>query len=518
MHPIHLCIGAPRAGTTWLFREMRQHPALFVPVVKEVRFWNSRRADSNRDTSVEDARKMLKTCHDKTDQSRWIEDWGNINQSDPITMDAYRGLMSVEGRPSLDISPSYCFLPPAKIEELRKGLPKGSKVLYLLRDPMQRLASQIKLHFHLHGTYRGRPSEADLEEFLAIPSQQKRWDYANILTTWSAEFGDDFIALPFDDVLNDPKALTHNVAELLGIDLGPQAAARNAADFFHSEKNQNNPLWVTSLGPKEKKQMAQAMEPALMTFAEQMPDPGVPWLNKLRKFAAVEITTPAPVDDIDLLTQKLMRMTESLGDNCEYGFWQRHRAYEPSSLFRWAIAPVDSLLAFLETPAPLYSADELSVHSPGMVGESRFGFKFHSKLVEKDESGELRLLKDQNTFDEIRLDEGEKITHLQRKFFAQMKQQEGLYVIKDNKTLTEDKMRALVALLHQHNPRHHLLWVEADGPPALTDMGSGLLRGSLPAFATYANADHYAEGGWTTLMTLVSRFEPIAAQIARMQR
>lgn len=262
----------------------------------------------------------------------------------------------------------------------------------------------------------------------------------------------------------------------------------------------------------------QAMIPAITTFAAQMPDPGAPWLAKLRRTADQKILTLDPVDDIDLPTQKLMRMTESLGDNCEYGFWQRHRAYESSSLFRWAITPIDSLLAFMDAPARLYAASDLSAHSRGMVAEQRFMFKFHSKLVERAEDDTLQLLADSQTFEEIRADEAAKIAHLQTKFFAKMKRQEALYIIKDNKGLTEEKARAVLAHLHRHNPQHHLLWVEADGnsEPAFTDRGEGLLRGCLPAFAPYASADTYAEGGWTTLMTLISRHEPIAAKIARL--
>ncbi|MEQ6204925.1 sulfotransferase [Sulfitobacter sp. HNIBRBA2951] len=523
MHPIHLCIGAPRAGTTWLFREMRQHPALFVPLVKEVRFWNSRRTQQHRDHAANDARKQIEDSHDSADQARWLEDWSKINLHDPVTMETYINLMSVEGRPSLDITPAYCFLPPENIRLLRKGLPEGSKVLYLMRDPLPRLYSQIKLHFSLHGMYRGRPSHDDLAEFLERPLQRQRWDYADVINTWRAEFGDDFIALPFEDVIKDPKALTSRVAQLLGFDLAPQTETRAPDDFFHSDKNQNDQIWTSSLTPKEKIQIAKAIVPEITKFADQMPDPGKAWLDNVHKQAAAKINHPDVVKDVDLPTQKLMRMTESLGDNCEYGFWQRHRGYEPSSLFRWAITPIDSLLSMFETPnRPLYLQRDLDVHSPGMVHDKWFGFKFHSKLVERDEEGNLRLLSDKAAFDEIYQAEAAKVAHLKAKFMAQMRRQVAVYIIKDNKTLQEDKVRKVLAELHARHPDHHLLWVEADmkpdGPPStLTALGGGLLRGSVHGFAPYAAADSYVEGGWTSLMTQLSQHEPIAKQIAQMQ-
>lgn len=116
------------------------------------------------------------------------------------------------------------------------------------------------------------------------------------------------------------------------------------------------------------------------------------------------------VMDVDLPTRTLMQMTESLGENCEYGFWQRHRGHESSSLFRWAITRIDNLLAFLEAPQhPQYAMDNLSPYSPGMVTDATFGIKFHSKLVERDADERLRLLSDPITRTRIHADEGAKI-------------------------------------------------------------------------------------------------------------
>lgn len=518
MHPIHLCIGAPRAGTTWLFREMQHHPEVFVPVVKEVCFWNSRRSNQQRDHSIKHAKASQTAVHDPADQAQWMQKWSEIDQKAPITMEAYHDLMAVEGRPTLDISPSYCFLPPKAVQTLRDGLPKGSKVIYMVRDPLDRMLSQVKLHFHLHGAYRGRPSQEDLAAFLAIPDQKRRWDYDSIIKTWGGIFGDDFVALPFNNVIENPKALTHKVADILGITLDSGVANRKPEDFYHSEKNQNSQIWTTSLKRPEKQQIAQALLPAVKNMQQSLPKVSKPWLNKLTTIAEQDLGLSEPIKDVDLSVQKLMRMTESIGDNCEYGFWQRHRNYEPSSLFRWAITPIDSLLNFLDAPTRLYAKQDISMHSAGMTTDAKFGFKFHSKLMETTPDGVRQLIADQEKFDTIHAQEEEKIAHLQKKFFAQMRRQVGLYIIKDNKGIPEDKVRAVLAHLHRHNPNHHLLWVEAGEETTLKDLGNGLLYGTVPAFARYVQADKYHETGWTSLMHKAAQVPKIAEQIARMQR
>jgi hypothetical protein len=35
-----VCVAAPRAGTTWLFEALREHPAVYVPPAKELNFFN----------------------------------------------------------------------------------------------------------------------------------------------------------------------------------------------------------------------------------------------------------------------------------------------------------------------------------------------------------------------------------------------------------------------------------------------------------------------------------------------
>jgi hypothetical protein len=44
--PDFLIIGAQKAGTTWLYRNLAYHPEIWMPLVKEVHFFSSRYAPS----------------------------------------------------------------------------------------------------------------------------------------------------------------------------------------------------------------------------------------------------------------------------------------------------------------------------------------------------------------------------------------------------------------------------------------------------------------------------------------
>jgi len=49
--PSFLCIGAQKAGTTWLHNMLRQHPELFLPETKELSFFDLKSNFEGRGTS-----------------------------------------------------------------------------------------------------------------------------------------------------------------------------------------------------------------------------------------------------------------------------------------------------------------------------------------------------------------------------------------------------------------------------------------------------------------------------------
>jgi hypothetical protein len=46
--PDFMCIGAERAGTSWLYVNLKYHPEVWLPPVKEIRFFNARNRKTGR--------------------------------------------------------------------------------------------------------------------------------------------------------------------------------------------------------------------------------------------------------------------------------------------------------------------------------------------------------------------------------------------------------------------------------------------------------------------------------------
>lgn len=519
-YPIHLCIGAPCAGTDWLARELTRNPAIFVPAITELRYWNSRRSDAQVTRSADLALSRLQAQDPDSDLQRaWLTKWRAIAASQPPKAAEYRALMGLAQRPAIDISPALSFLDPARIPELRAALPDGSKVIYLVRNPLERMGAQYMLHHHLQGRYRGTPSQEDLAAFLANPAQLRRSDFAEIMAQWQGVFGDDFCAFSYDQLSAQPRQLIAQITQFLGLPPAPDAATRSDDSYAESDPHAAVKALLPRPGPKENQQIANAIAPLAARFAHDQPDLGQRWLASIA--AAQDATPPKPpnlITDVALPVQKLMRMTESLGDNCEYGFWQRHRGYEPSSLFRWAITPIDPLIDYLRAPKPLYARDTMDVHSPQMVADRGAGFCFHSKLIERDEDGKPRLLNDPDAFDRIYQAELGKIEFLARKFWMMARTRPALYIVKCKDGLSADQVHALADALHALHPQHQLLWAEAGEFEGIKTLRPGLLHACLPEFARYVSADKYHPEGWTRIMAALATYGEIPKMIAQMRQ
>src|SRR6187551_772246 len=99
-----LCIGAPRSGTTWLHRNLRRHPDIFLPPVKEVRQFISRGSSLRREQI---AKRVFDDWRSTENDIAWTQKWLLSNQRD---VDDYKALMrdTVNASVVMDISPNYC--------------------------------------------------------------------------------------------------------------------------------------------------------------------------------------------------------------------------------------------------------------------------------------------------------------------------------------------------------------------------------------------------------------------------
>ncbi len=136
--PDFLCIGAHKAGTTWLYQQLDSHPDFWMPPVKELHYF---------DQLSRVQRAAHPRCKDERDR-RFLERLKSLSAEPDIDLENYGRLFEPKGSLfSGDISPNYSTLSNEVIREIVGYFP-NLKVIFLVRDPVERVWSHLSMEVH----------------------------------------------------------------------------------------------------------------------------------------------------------------------------------------------------------------------------------------------------------------------------------------------------------------------------------------------------------------------------------
>jgi Sulfotransferase family len=133
--PDFLCIGAHKAGTTWLYQQLDSHPDFWMPPVKELHYFDQlgrvQRASPPR-------------CRGERDL-RFLERIKSLSAEPHLDLENYARLFEPKGSLlSGDISPNYSTLSNDVIRRVVRHFP-NLKVILLVRDPVERVWSHLSM-------------------------------------------------------------------------------------------------------------------------------------------------------------------------------------------------------------------------------------------------------------------------------------------------------------------------------------------------------------------------------------
>ncbi len=188
LRPDFLIISPAKTGSTWLAANLRCHPQIFVPAVKEVKYFSS--------------------------FYQWFDlDW---------YLDHFR---PASGRLKGEASPSYAILPLERIRLLHQLLP-DVKLIYLMREPIARSWS--------HARHNEKYREANFASCPAAagPVTEEQWlsnfthdwplnsgDYLGQLRRWLSVFPSEQMYVGFfESIVSDPATLLRQLFGFLGVD------------------------------------------------------------------------------------------------------------------------------------------------------------------------------------------------------------------------------------------------------------------------------------------------------------
>ncbi len=228
--PDFMCIGAPRAATTWLHKTLSWHPQVFLPKRKEIHFY-----DEPRDDGLPNRGDL-----------RWREDF-HFDIERPAHLRWYWHQFRDAGeRLAGDITPLYSTLSVQRIRQIRNQIP-ALRIIYILRNPVERAWSGLRksVWFQKGSDYLdSMPLEWLLEQVMH-PDVLLRGDYPRAIANWEAEFAaEQLLYLFHDDVEADPDNVMRQVCDFLGLSLAAEMAAGGGTGRVNSAPASAMPVAV----------------------------------------------------------------------------------------------------------------------------------------------------------------------------------------------------------------------------------------------------------------------------------
>jgi hypothetical protein len=225
--PDFLGIGVQKAGTSWLAENLKAHPELWLPWIKEIQYFNdvhlpAHRAWTQRHRTTHATRAIRAHIHDAERRGRAADlkfiraaaelGAGELSDSWYAAIFAHAGPGQLAG----EVTPEYALLPRAGFAHVRRLNPR-MKAILLLRDPLARSWS------HLRMLAEGREG-FDLEAAARNADIVARADYAATIRAWTDCFGDGLLHIDtLDAIAEEPLAVLERACRFLGVGFDPAA-------------------------------------------------------------------------------------------------------------------------------------------------------------------------------------------------------------------------------------------------------------------------------------------------------
>ena len=248
--PTFLGIGAQKAGTSWLYKQLVKHPDIWMPPIKELHFFDrSPRYPSPNQlaTSSPLARALgskpwerprmmaelrsvarpLKAGNFR--RAAWRSKWtfGYYNEG------WYNGLFA-EGasyKACGEITPCYSMLDRSDVARI-KAVNADARLIFMIRHPIARAWSAVRFDVHKGFSDVDLDSDDEVLASLKTPGNVLRGDYERTLDIYLDHFDASQILVCFYDAVRcDPVGLMSGIASFIGVSPFEEAAVDNEKRF-----------------------------------------------------------------------------------------------------------------------------------------------------------------------------------------------------------------------------------------------------------------------------------------------
>jgi hypothetical protein len=220
--PDFLCIGAQKAGTTWLYANLRAHPGIWLPNEKELHYFDEklvRRLGLREKLFAEDdqalrwRRQLRRQLRERRRRrslagARWDLRYFFGRTSD----NWYLSLFDPgHGKMTGEITPAYSTLDDEAVAHISRLVP-AARIILFLRNPIERSWSHARM------AAKNGASHDTLARHFEVDASRIRGDYARTLAVWGRHFTPEQLFIGFTEDLHfHPAELLRRICGFLGV-------------------------------------------------------------------------------------------------------------------------------------------------------------------------------------------------------------------------------------------------------------------------------------------------------------
>jgi len=256
MLPKFLCIGAQKAGTSWLHMQLKHHPDIWLPPFKEVHFFDHIYIPENQAWTPNSIKRGVHRALQRIVQNppeklecETLKYFTRILEPDMFSEDWYRHVFSrsPKRKTTGEITPEYSTLPDEGVRYVKELLSGDLKIIYIIRDPRDRAWSQARMAAKRRNL-RLKGGEADDAKWKAIFQTNKfieqRGDYKTYIPRWKKYFPEEnFLFLPYGLIAADPNTFMRKIEDFVGIS---NHTYENSHEVVHGGKSYQRTDFVQS--------------------------------------------------------------------------------------------------------------------------------------------------------------------------------------------------------------------------------------------------------------------------------
>lgn len=201
---------------------------------------------------------------------------------------------------------------------------------------------------------------------------------------------------------------------------------------------------------------------------------------------------------------------ESLGDNCEFGFFMIQAGVDVSSYFRWvAVDDYKKILIFFRerfaNPFNLYYLEPLQ---DWMVKDRRYGIGYHSEMHSGIINGKRDFLVTQERKKTVYLHELNKIKYLKAKLIKTLKEEEKIFVVKKHLNEQGKEIKLIAKEINKIGSCKVLRVISTQNNKLIgkvKKVNKYLFYGYIDRFADYNKANEVSFDCWMSILKEASR-------------